>query len=98
MLTQAPPDVLRVDDRVADHHHDGEDESRHDHRVDRRPSQMEHDHCQGQRQQRGHRCDQGGAPLEQERQEQQDQEREADEQRLGDVVGGLRDVVGRPEE
>ena len=98
MLTQTPPDVLDVDDRVVDDDADGDHEPRQDHRVDRVSAQVEHHHRRHQGQRDRDQADQRGAPLEEEGDQHQDHEQRAEDQRQLEVVDRLLDEVRLPED
>ncbi len=97
-LTQASHDVLHIDDRVVDHHPDRDDQSREDHHVDGRVAYVEHEDRREQRQRDRDQADEGGPPLEQEGDDDQDHEQDADQQRPREIVDRLLDEGRGPED
>ena len=95
---QPPHDVLHADDRVVDHDADRHDQAGEDHGVDLRAAQVENDDGRDERQRDRDQADERGAPLEQERHEDQDDQEAADQQRNAEVVDRELDEARGPED
>src|SRR5215212_3626136 len=98
ILAQSSHYILYVYDRVVYHHTDGDDEPRQDHHVDNRTELLEHEHGSKQRERNRDQADEGGAPLEQERCQNQDHQQNSQQQRLGEVAQSHFDEGRRTED
>ena len=90
--------VLHVDDGVIHHHPDGDHQPGQHHHVDRGSRGVQHQDRRDQRQRDGDQADEGGTPLEQERDDDQHHQRDAEQHRYPEVVDRLLDEGGRPED
>src|SRR5829696_7413776 len=97
-LPETPYDILHVDDRIVHHDAYGDDEPREDHRVDGGVAHHEHDHRPDHRQRDRDQADERGAPLEEERGQDQNHEQDAEQQRRRKVLDRHLDEGGRAED
>src|ERR671920_359094 len=86
ILAQSSHYVLYVDDRVVDHHPDGDDEPCQHHHVDGGAARYEHEHGRKQRERDRYQADERRAPLKEERCQDKDHEQYPNQQRLSEVV------------
>ena len=97
-LAQSADDVLHVDDRVVDHHPDGDHQPSEHHHVERRAGQVQDQDRGDQGQRDGDQTDEGGPPLEQQAGDDQHHQADADQHGGGQVVDRLLDERGRAED